>query len=97
LQNPAQQPQARAHLVRNLRGGEEVKLLNGRQDFRASGQASDNADDVARVWLVILAAAPGIAKYEGVGLDSNRKPDLDDVRQAAESLVIVRFLIAENE
>jgi len=47
--------------------------------------------------LVILAAAPGIAKYEGVGLDSNRKPDLDDVRQAAESLVIVRFLIAENE
>lgn len=82
--------------LRNLRGGDEVKLLIGRQDFRATAQTSDNADDVARGLLEILAAA-GITKYFDGGIDLSGKPDLEDIRLAAESLVMVRFLFAENE
>jgi len=47
--------------------------------------------------LEILAAAAGITKYFDGGIDLSGKPDLEDIRLAAESLVMVRFLFAENE
>ncbi|MFN2159226.1 MAG: nitroreductase/quinone reductase family protein [Anaerolineales bacterium] len=81
---------------RNLRDSAEVHLLIGGKDFQASARAIEDPEEVVKGLSEILEAAPGIAKYFDVRLDQNGKPAPQDLKQAAEPLVIVRSLISEE-
>ena len=78
---------------RNLCDGADVHLLIGGKSFQATAQALEDPAEVIKGLSEILEAAPEIAKFFNVRLGQTGKPDPQDLKKAAEPLVIVRSLI----
>lgn len=77
---------------RNLRGGAPVVVEIKRQRF--DGQAEVIRDDtpaIASALLIHLRAHPSLARGYNVPLDAAGQPDPDGVRQAAQSVALVRI------
>jgi deazaflavin-dependent oxidoreductase (nitroreductase family) len=80
---------------RNLRGGAAVRLRLRGHEVAATGTAFEDAAEVAALLAVYLRHKPAYARYFGVQLDAQGQPDSEDVAQAAQGRVMVRFTPAE--
>lgn len=79
---------------RNLRGGGPVTLrLNG-EKVRGWGDVIED-EGMHQHLLAYLQEAPNLARYFGVGLDGEGRPDEKDVARASRSRVMVRIRLEE--
>lgn len=77
---------------KNLRGGAAVTVRLRGQDRKGIAEAI--ADDKAAITQGLqrhLEQIPGDAKFYGIKLDKNRKPNPEQVAQAAEKLILIRI------
>lgn len=77
---------------KNLRGGAPVGVRLRGQD--RNGFAEAIAEDHTAITEGVqrhLEQIPGDAKFYGVSLDANRKPDPEQVAQAAQKLILIRI------
>jgi len=77
---------------KNLRGGAAVNVRLRGQD--RNGFAEAIAEDLAAITEGVqrhLEQIPGDAKFYGVSLDANRKPNPEQVARAAQKLVLIRI------
>jgi len=81
---------------RNLANSAPVTLLVQRQDLSGIGKVITDNKDVADNLMIYLKNVPKQAKYFGVGLDSDGKPNLSDVVREAEERVMVRIQLRKS-
>jgi hypothetical protein len=80
---------------RNLRGGAPVTLRVKGREVMAHGDAiADGNGRTAEVFTRYLRAAPHMAKYFQVGLDSDGRPNPEDVARAIQTRVMIQFELA---
>lgn len=75
---------------RSLRGGAPVTVRLQGKDLPAAAEVVEEGQGVVENLAEIMRQAPQYARYLGVRLDGDQKPDLDDVRRAAQERVVVR-------
>ena len=74
---------------RNLRGGSPVTLrLNG-EKVHGWGDVVEDDERIHQHLLTYIQEAPILARYFGVGLDVDGRPDDEDVTRASRSRVMV--------
>ncbi len=76
---------------RNLRGGRAVKLQLQGREVKGWGTVVEDDRGVASSLAGYLTQLPQSAKYLGVTLDSNGRPDNAALAQAAKSRVVVQI------
>ena len=80
---------------RNLRGGSLVTLqLNG-EKVRGRAVVVEDDEGIHQHLLAYLQQAPNLARYFGVELDVEGRPDEEDVARASRSRVMVRIGLDE--
>lgn len=78
---------------RNLRGGAAVTLrLHGR-DLPAQAQVIEGQELVEEALDAYLRKAPHLARYFDINLREDGIPNKDDVRLAAEKMVVVKTIV----
>lgn len=80
---------------RNLRGGAPVKLRLAGKMLRGRGEVFEEDVRVAKYMAEFLQRSPSLARYFGVGLDSEGKLRGEDVARAALERVMVRVKILD--
>jgi deazaflavin-dependent oxidoreductase (nitroreductase family) len=78
---------------RNLRGGSAVELRLAGKTVRGRGEVFEDDMRVAEYLMRFLQRSPSLARYFGVGLDSEGKLRGEDVARAAVERVMVRVKI----
>jgi hypothetical protein len=76
---------------RNLKGGAPVSVLLAGKELSGQGQAIVDAEDVAESLRGFFQKVSGRAKYFGVRLDPEGRPDAQDCSRAAQEHVIIRI------
>ncbi len=79
---------------RNLRGRAEVGVHLHGQARRGRATLSEADADVAAALGEVLAVRPAHARYLGVRIGSDGRPNPDDLAQAARSRVVIRIQLA---
>lgn len=80
---------------RNLRGGGPVTLLLSGEEVQGWGDVIEDDEGIHQHLLTYLQQAPNFAKYFGVGLDADGRPDEEDVSRASQSRVMVMIRLDE--
>jgi hypothetical protein len=83
---------------RNLRGGATVNLrLRGKQQLGRAIllEGETDVESIADAFLLYLKRFPPSAKIHSIRIKEDGSFDLEDIRKAAKSLVIVRVDIKE--
>ena len=75
---------------RNLRGGAPVTLRVQGKDVSGRGEVMADGDAVVEGLTRYFETAPVYAKYYGVHLDANGRPDAADIARVARERVVVR-------
>jgi deazaflavin-dependent oxidoreductase (nitroreductase family) len=75
---------------RNLRGGAPVTLRLRGRDVKGTSQVIEDDEEVAEALDALFRRAPQIARYYGVSLDPDGRPDVEDIAVAAEEKVVIR-------
>jgi deazaflavin-dependent oxidoreductase (nitroreductase family) len=78
---------------RNLRGGAAVTLRLQGKDLPAQAEVLEDEGAVIDELGAFFEKAPKMAKYFGVRLEANGKPDRDDLARAAVTRVVVRTVV----
>ena len=77
---------------RNLRSSSQVTLRVKGRDLKAMGEAiADGSARAAEAFTRYLTVAPHMARYFQVELDSDGRPNPEDVARAIQTRVMVRF------
>ena len=80
---------------RNLRNTPVTVRVQGK-DLAGVAEAITDEPQVMDCLMAYLRQAPQIAKYIGVGLDTNRQPKSQDVAEAAKTRVMVRVRLSAS-
>jgi deazaflavin-dependent oxidoreductase (nitroreductase family) len=81
---------------RNLRGGAPVEYrLQGRKVV-GRGEAFEEKAEVERGLMAYFEVVPSYAKYYGVRLDEEGRPNLDDIARTSEARVLVKLKADER-
>ena len=78
---------------RNLRGGAAVTLQLQGKNMPAQAEAHEDEGVVISELEAFFEQAPKMAKYFGVKIEANGKPNRDDVARAAQTRVVVRTVV----
>ena len=78
---------------RNLRGGAAVTLQLQGKNMPAQAEAHEDEGVVISELEAFCEQAPKMAKYFGVKIEANGKPNRDDVARAAQTRVVVRTVV----
>ena len=76
---------------RNLVGGAPVRVRLGGKDRTGSAEAATDSEAVAEGLAAYLRAAPAAARWFKIALDSEGRPDPDDLARAAEERAVTRI------
>lgn len=79
---------------RNLQGGAALQVVLKGKTFPAYGEAILDEDAVCEGLQVYLRKAPQVARYFGIRLDADEKPNPDDIAHAARERLIIRITLA---
>ena len=79
---------------RNLRGGAAVTLQLQGKNMPAQAEAHEDEGVVISELEAFFEQAPKMAKYFGVKIEANGKPNRDDVARAAQTRVVVRTVVS---
>ena len=79
---------------RNLRGDGPVTVRIHGRDWPATAEVLEAQEPVADAFGRYLKAMPQVAKYLGVRVDADGRPDGADLHGAAHERVVVRIVLA---
>jgi deazaflavin-dependent oxidoreductase (nitroreductase family) len=75
---------------RNLRGGAAVTLRLRGRDVKGTSEVVEDDEEVAEALMALFSRAPQIARYYGVSLDPDGRPNAEDIAVAVEEKVVIR-------
>ena len=78
---------------RNLRGGASVTLRVRGADLQARAEAIEDERQVTTHLCAYFKAAPQLARYMKIGIDTDGTPNCDDVRHLAQEKVMVKTVV----
>ena len=80
---------------KNLLGGPSVTLQIRGKEFRGRARVKTEEKEVIEGLADYLKPMPKFAKYFDIRLEENNSPNPDDLKQAAESRVIIEITLEE--
>jgi len=81
---------------RNLRGGAPVKVRLAGRDMYVRGNLVEDGTDVLENLKHFFQHRPEVARYFGVRLESNERPNTQDISKLAQERVLVKVCLNQK-
>ena len=81
---------------RNLRGGAPVKVRLEGRDMYVRGTLMEDSTDVLENLKYFFQNRPEVARYFGIRLENNDRPNTQDISKLAEERVLVKVSLTQR-